>query len=140
MALQRYNHTVEMIMNGTVNWDEVRLILLTDPAVFDPSHTTQNQVTSNGAWDVDGNGWDVGGVKLPNFHQTLINTDEGMADFDDISRWATGGQIGPTMGCLISDGVYALFFQNFGTTLLAPNGTEMRVYVNVNGLYRIVDP
>lgn len=139
MALLRYNHTAQKMVSNGVNIAGLRLILLSSQAIFDPVHTTQAQVTNNEAWVVEGNGWPVGGVLLPSFAITIINTDDAMADFADISKIATGGPIGPAYSGLISDGTIPLFFQDFLSAQIAPVGTPFNIYVNVNGLYRVGD-
>jgi len=140
MPMLRYNNTVKNLMDGVINQANLRLVLLSPSAVFDPTDSSMDEATNSGAWEVDGNGWTIGGEPLPNFANYLLGADEGMADFDDITKMAAGGTIGPAAAILITDGVVPLFFQQFGTVLIAEEGTKFFVHVNANGLYRILNP
>ena len=95
-TIQLYNHTISRFVTGAnAAADTYKVMLLSDSATFDATHTTLSQVTNAGANQVSGNGWTAGGVTLANVTLALANTSGAKFDADDISVTATGGSIGP---------------------------------------------
>jgi hypothetical protein len=138
LALQRYNHTIKLLLEQSVNLGALKLMLLNSSAAFNAAHTALTQVTNAGAYEVSGAGWDAGGeILTPAF--SIINTDGAMMDFSDLSVTAVGGTIGPAYAALIHDGTYPLWFETFPSAQDAGDGTPMNVSFNENGIMRVND-
>lgn len=96
VSIAYYNHTPKLLVNQEVDLTDLRVMLLSDSASFDATHTTTEQVAgADHANEVSGNGWDEGGELIPNVAVTTVNTDDAKIDGDDIEITATGGMIGP---------------------------------------------
>ena len=68
VTVSTYNHTAAKLLQlGIVpQAANFYLELLTGDATFVASHTTKAAVDNTGAYEVSGNGWDVGGEPLTN--------------------------------------------------------------------------
>lgn len=134
-----YNHTLKLFLNQEVDVDALKVMLLDGTAAFDATHTSVNQVSNTGAYEVDGNGWDTGGEALASEAVTVVSTSGAMLDAADLEVTATGGAIGPADAALILDATNAtpLFFIDFGESKTADEGTPFKVTFNANGLARV---
>lgn len=59
-----YNNAIDSIISGTVGLDTLKLTLLTSAASFLETHTTLDQVTNSGAYEVSTSGWPAGGLLM----------------------------------------------------------------------------
>lgn len=137
MALQRYNHTIRKLLDGTVTIANMKAMLLSSSASFDATHTTVNQVSNTGGYEVSGNGWDSGGEAVANAAWSTVDTDDAMLDADNLSVTATGGNIGPASAALLLVGTVPLFYQAFGSPQTAGSGTPFLLSINANGICRV---
>ena len=139
MPLQRYNHTLYLFVTGAVNVANMKVLLLSDDAEFDPTDTAVNDVTNTGAWEVSGNGWDSGGEALSGVAWSVVNSADVMLDGNDLSVTATGGKIGPAAAVLLAVGTYPLFYQEFDSPEEAGIGTPFLISINASGIVRILE-
>ncbi len=137
MAIQRYNHTIERILNGGLSMSSMMAMLLNSSATFVASHTTVNQVSNTGAYSVGGNGWTASGMPFAGEAYSIVDTNDAMYDMDNLSVTASGGSIGPASAVLLFIGTTPLFFQAFDTPQEAGNGTPFLININASGLFRI---
>lgn len=138
MALQRYNHTINQIVSGAVDVTDLKVMLLDNNAVFDPTHTSIDEVSNSGAYEVYGNGWTQGGEPFANAAFSIVDTSNSMFDMDNLAVTATGGNIGPANAALLFVNNIPLFFQAFDAPQEAGDGTPFLININANGLFRMV--
>lgn len=138
MAIQRYNHTILEFLKKSVVETGMKAMLLNSSATFNATHTLVTQVNNAGAYEVSGNGWDLGGEVLADAAWAIYNTNGAWLDASDISVLATGGAIGPASAVLILYGTLPLFFQSFASPQEAGDGTPMLLRFNANGIVRVV--
>jgi hypothetical protein len=68
-------------------------VLLSSSATHDATDVTFNDVTSTGANEVSGNGWDAGGEALSGVAVTTVNTDDAKWTADTLTVLITGGDL-----------------------------------------------
>jgi len=93
VTVSLYNHTVKKLVNKEVAYTTLRVMLLSNTATFDATHTALTTVTNAGAYELAGNGWTTGGMTIANVALTTVTTNDAKLDGDDISVTATGGPI-----------------------------------------------
>jgi len=80
-----YDDAIAEFADELADLDNLKITLLTDAAVFNPSHTTLADATNGGAWELSTGGWPAGGVGL-----TGVVSDSGPGYFsllcDQVSR------------------------------------------------------
>lgn len=72
-----YNGAVAPFVTGGIDFDALKLVLLSEDAVFDQFDESLEDVTGAGEHEVYGDGWDEGGVELTNVQ--LVQRDENSA-------------------------------------------------------------
>lgn len=124
-----YNHTTRLLMAGSVDWANLKVMLLNDTATFVATHTTIDQVSNTAAYEVSGNGWTVGGELLPVVTITTVTTNDAVVDADDVEPIATGGTIGPAWKAAIYDATSGLVLKwvDFGEAWQAGETTPFRI-------------
>lgn len=138
MALQRYNHTLQLLLSQQVNLETIKAMLLSNAASFAATDTTVNAVTNTGGYEVSGFGWDAGGELLIPII-SITDTDGALLDFEDISVMAAGGSIGVAYSVLIFSEDIPLFFETFLEPQTAADGTPMNLNFDPQGLLRVRD-
>lgn len=133
-----YNHTARKVASQDIDFDNLRIMLLSGDAVFDATHTTLLEVADVAyANEVHGNGWTEGGEFLANVVAATITTDDAMIDADDPVVVATGGAIGPASFAVIYDDTDAdggpLAFLDFDGAITAGEGTEFKIIFSATG-------
>lgn len=95
-TIQLYNHTANLFASGTcIAADTYKMMLLNSSASFDATDTQLTQVSNAGAYEVSGNGWDVGGEPLANVAFAIATTNDSTFDADDVLVTISGGNLGP---------------------------------------------
>lgn len=139
-TVSRYNHTARKRDAGDINYATLKLMLLSNAATFSAAHTQLTQVTNAGAYEISGNGWTAGGETLSTVTITTVDTNGSMIDADDISKTATGGDIGPAYKAVIYDDSDAndapLWFFDFGEAKAADEGDPFKVAFHASGISR----
>lgn len=145
-TISQYNHTRSIILGQTLDFDNLKVVLLNATPTFNATHTSLDSVAGavvdgSRANEVHGNGWTQGGVLIAGGAVTVVNTDEAMLDGTDISIDATGGDIGPAGSAVIIDGtsLKPLWFVQFDSSRTAGVGTPFKFVISANGLYRLTD-
>lgn len=141
VTISRYNHTAKKLFGNEVTLSTLKVMLLNNSATFTASHTTLNQVSNTGAYEVSGNGWDAGGEALSSVASTTIDTDGAMLDADDLAVPATGAGISGAYKAVIYDdtGDEPLWFIDFGEERTAAAGTDFRFIFSASGIVRVTD-
>lgn len=139
VTISRYNHTVKKLLNKEIDYTTLKMMLLNNAATFDATHTALATVA--GANEVSGNGWTVGGEPLANVAITIATTNDAKLDADDITKTATGGNIGPARKALIYDdtGDVPLWFIDFGQDEEAGETTDFKFIFNAAGIFATSD-
>jgi hypothetical protein len=141
-TIQRYNHTRQVLLHyGVENQSgNFYMELLNDSATFDATDTAKTDVDNAGAYEVSGNGWDVGGEAIT-VTVSVVNTDEAKWDAADLSITASGGNIGPAYKALVylnvdnADTDYPpLWFITFDGSETAVSGNPFAVTFDSNGI------
>ncbi len=140
VTVSLYNGVTAALANGTLASGTFKLELLNDSATFTAANTTKTQVDNGAAYEVSGNGWDVGGETIADWAISTVTTNDAKIDATDISVTATGGAIGPAYKALLykddtSDTLIA--FINFGESKTADTGTDFKVTWNDSGIITI---
>ena len=105
VTITPYNHTVKKLANEEFDLSALKVMLVNQAAVtgFSAANTTLAQVLNGSQDEVSGNGWTAGGEALASAAVTTVTTNDAKFDADDISKTATGGNIGPAYGAVIYD-------------------------------------
>lgn len=91
-----YNHTVARFVTGAnAAADTYKVMLLSSSASFNATHTTLDQVSNTGSYEVYGNGWPQGGFTLTGVTLALATTNDAAFDAADVSQAISGGALGP---------------------------------------------
>lgn len=91
-----YNHTAKRFLEGSnATSDIYKVMLLNASATFNPAHTTVQQVSNAGTYEVYGSGWTQGGMPLTGISISTIDTNDAMFDASDLLVNITGGSLGP---------------------------------------------
>ena len=61
-----YTGGLESVIDGSVDYNDLKITLMSASAAFDATHTTKDQVTNSGAYEAVGGAWPVGGLPLQN--------------------------------------------------------------------------
>lgn len=137
-----YNHTANRFQSGAnAAGDVYKAILLSASASFVATHTTINQVTNTGAYEVSGNGWTAGGETLAGVTIPSKDTNDSMFDANDISVDAVGGDIGPASAVVLvnsTDGTPEVFI-NFGEARTANVGTPFKITWDAAGIVEVLN-
>jgi hypothetical protein len=102
-VISTYNHTRKKLWDLSLtaeaaNW---KVMLLDGTTPFNAAHTTVAQASDTGADEVDGNGWTAGGEPITGLAVSIVSTSGAKIDANDVSKTATGGDIGPASAALI---------------------------------------
>lgn len=141
VTVNRYNHTAKKFLNKEVDLTTMKAMLLTAAAVaaFTASHTTVDQAAGAAsptrAGEVFGNGWTESGELLTGVAVSIRSTNGAALSTDDLSKTATGGNIGPAYGVLLLDdtGDEPLWLVDFGQAEEAGEETEMLLVFDPTG-------
>ncbi|HWM82933.1 MAG TPA: hypothetical protein VNQ56_12805 [Pseudolabrys sp.] len=105
-----YNHTTALLAGQAINLTTLRVMLLKDTAAFDATHISVDQVAGALTGDpaerlheVYGSGWDQGGESVAAVTATTITTNDARLSGGQVSKTATGGNIGPCRYVLLYD-------------------------------------
>lgn len=145
VTISRYNHTVKKLLNKEVDYTTLKMMLLSNSATYTATDTTLDQVaganTPPRANEVSGNGWTTGGEALANVAITIVTTNDAKLDADDITKTATGGNIGPARKAVIYDdtGDVPLWFIDFGQDEEAGETTDFKFIFNAAGIFATSD-
>lgn len=143
VTVHRYNHTAKKVLNSEVNLATIKIMLLNATAVaaFNAAHTTVDQAAGAESGghrpnEVYGNGWAEGGELLTGVNVSIRNTNGAALAADDLSKTATGGNIGPARGHLMLDatGMEPLYLVDFGQDEEAGEETEMLLVFDPTGV------
>jgi hypothetical protein len=94
VTIKNYNHNAARFAAGlNAVGDTYKVVLLSSSATHDATHTTLAEVTSTGANEVSGNGWDAGGEALSGVAVTTVNTDDAKWTADTLTVLITGGDL-----------------------------------------------
>lgn len=142
VTISLYNDfTANLIAGFFVATKAFKLELLNATATFNAVHTTKTQVDNSGAYEVSGNGWDLGGEPLANVSISTVTTNDAKLDADDVRVTATGGDIGPASKALLyqaTDGKLVAFI-DFGESKTAGVGTDFLVQWSTDGILQVVN-
>lgn len=142
MALQHYNHTAKLYLAQEVDLTNLKAMLLNDDAVFNAADETIEDVAGvANVNEVAGNGWAAGGEVLA-VDVITASTNHGIVDAADVSKTATGGDIGPTYKVVILDATndLVLHFDTFASPRTANEGVDFLLVIPSTGLFRIRPP
>lgn len=139
VTVSLYNHTTRLL--GSLDLDNLRVMLLDNTASFVASHTTLNDVAGAAhAKEVSGNGWTAGGEFLANVEWKTVTTNDAILDCDDISVVATGGVIGPAYAAVYYDDSHPddapFAYLDFGEAVDAGAATAFLITISPNGIIR----
>lgn len=142
--MQLFNHTRKLLLNSEVTFGALKVMLYGDSYTFNAAETDMETVE---AQEVHGNGWTQGGEAIASAAVTLDNTNEAMLDGVDISKTATGGDIGPAKGMVVFDSTGSnsgdwvpLFNYTFPSPLTALEGVPFLVSWASAGIARANAP
>ena len=140
-----YNDGAKRLANKEVELTTLKLMLLDATAAFDGANTQLSQVAGAGnSKEVSGNGWTVGGETLQNVAVTVINTNDAKLDGDDVSKTASGGNIGPAPVAVIYDDTDAndapLIWIDLDGAKEAGVGTPFNVNWHADGIVKFTTP
>lgn len=140
VTVRNYNHTARLL--GSLDLINLRVMLLDNTAVFDPTHTTLvGPAGAANAKEVSGNGWTVGGEFLLNVEWKTATTNDSILDCDDVLVNAAGGPIGPAYAAVIYDDSKTddppLQYIDFGEAVSAGEATPFLIQISPNGIFRI---
>lgn len=120
LAVRFYNHTRQLLAEGSVNFNNMRVMLRDDGTTFNAGHTIVNNLSG---LQVSGNGWPNGGAVVPNT-SVIRDGSDAVLTADDLVVNASGGTIGPASNAvLIDDQDRLLLFIQFIETKEAVVGT-----------------
>lgn len=134
-----YNHYMSLIAGQTVNKDSMKLMLLTNLASFNATHTTVDEVAGAASPDraneFYGNGWPQGGKLVTNVTSSIITTDDAKLSGDQTTQTASGGSIGPCRFVLLYDSVTMkpLILYDLGQDEYAGDTTDFKLTFDLNG-------
>jgi hypothetical protein len=95
-TISLYNNTVYRFVAGLNSAsDTYKVMLLSSSASFNATHTTLDQVSNNGSYEVYGYGWPQGGFTLTGVTLALATTNDAAFDAADVSQAISGGTLGP---------------------------------------------
>lgn len=140
VTITPYNHTLKKLANQEFNLSALKVMLVNQDAVtgFSAANTTLAQALSGSQDEVSGNGWAAGGEALDSAAVTTVTTNDAKFDADDISKTATGGNIGPAYGAIIYDDSDAddapLAMINFGQHEEAGETTDFKIIWPAGGI------
>ncbi len=140
VTITPYNHTLKMLANKEFTLTSLKAMLVNQAAVsgFNAANTTLAQVLTGSQDEVSGNGWTAGGEALANAAVTVVAPNDAKFDADDISKTATGGNIGPAYGAVIYDDAHAndapLFMVDFGQAEEAGETTDFKIIWPAGGI------
>lgn len=129
-----YDHTLKLLIGQEVSLTDLKLILLDDTAVFDPSDTDLTDVADA---EVHGNGWTQGGEPLTSVTASIFGTNGVKLDADDIEKTATSGAIGPAYyGDIYDSSTDKLLARiDFDGPKEAGEGTPFKITWDANGFF-----
>ncbi len=140
VTITPYNHTLKKLVNEEFTLGSLKVMLVNQAAVtgFNAANTTLAQVLNGAQDEVSGNGWTVGGEALANAAVTTVTTNDAKFDADDISKTATGGNIGPAYGAVIYDDADAndapVAMVDFGQAEEAGETTDFKIVWPAGGI------
>lgn len=142
VTISLYNHTTRKLADQSINFLTLKLMLLTNSATFNATHTALSGPAGAGsANQVSGNGWAAGGEVLANVTVTSVNTNDAAFDADDVVKLATTGPIGPAYKAVLYDDSDAndapLVFIDFGESVSAGESTDFKIIWSANGIVRL---
>lgn len=133
-----YNHTRKLFANGDVTLANLKVMLYGDSYSFDPTETNMTAVEAD---EVSGNGWTQGGEAIGSAAVTVDDTNEAKLDGNDISKTASGSDIGPAHGLVVFDATGAddtawlpLFHYAFASPQTAGVGTDFKITWHADGI------
>lgn len=140
-SYQIYNTTPLGFLAQTIHLGNLKLMLLDNDAVFNAAHTTLIQVAGTGnANEIAGNGWTVGGEAVVVGSETY-NTNAARLTASQISKTATGGDIGTAYKYVIYDDADAsdkpVGFCTFEGARVANEGTPFIIEFPDEGIFFI---
>lgn len=95
-TIQLYNHTAALFASGTcIAGDTYKVMLLNSSASFNAAHTALTTVSNAGAYEVSGNGWDVGGEPLASVAIGTVTTNDAAFTAANLLVNISGGSLGP---------------------------------------------
>lgn len=136
--LQRYNHTVQKLLDNSVDPEGLKVMFLNNSASFDATHTTVDQVTNSGGYEVYGNGWPQGGEDIT-ASVNIVDTNGAALAAAEIAVTATGGTIGPIYHALVYYGTIPLWMETPDDPQSAGDGTDMRIPFANGILFQVLD-
>lgn len=134
-----YNHYMSLIAGQAVNKDSMKLMLLTNLASFNATHTTVDEVAGAASPDraneFYGNSWPQGGKLVTNVTSSIITTDDARLSGDQTTQTASGGSIGPCRFVLLYDSVSMkpLILYDLGQDEYAGDTTDFKLTFDLNG-------
>lgn len=136
-----YNNVAKRIIEGSIDWPNLKLMLLNDDAAFDASHTTiEGPAGVSNVNEVHGNGWAEGGEDVA-MSFSVTTTNDGKADTPDVVVTAVGGPIAAYGAVLYDDTDVAdapIFFFDFQGLQTANEGADFKVIINTNGVFQML--
>jgi hypothetical protein len=139
-TIQLYNHTAQLFQAGSnIAADTYKVILLNASASFDATHTTVDQVTNTGAYEVYGNGWTQGGETIANVAMTTVDTNDSKFAGDNISVAISGGNLGPFSAYVIVNSTDSkpLAYVTLDAPATVVDGVYAQIVWNTDGIIRI---
>jgi len=140
VTISQYNHTAKLLFNKEITFNTLKVMLLDGTTAFDATHTTLASATASGTDEVSGNGWTAGGETIGSVAVTLVTTNDAKIDGNDVSKTATGGDIGPAAAAVIYDDTMTspadavLWHIDFGGSETAGVGTDFVITWNASGI------
>ena len=138
--MELYNHTRAQFAGQNVDLTALKVMLVGAGYTFAATETAMTAAT---AAEVSGNGWAAGGPTIANVTESVVNTNEGQIDGDDISVTASGGDIGPASGLVVYDSISGkpLFYDTFASAQTAGDGTPFNITWDATfGIYTVEAP
>ncbi|HTV67508.1 MAG TPA: hypothetical protein VMF90_03130 [Rhizobiaceae bacterium] len=138
-----YNSFTKRKDEGSIDWANLKLMLLNNDATFDATHTTlEGPAGTSNVNEAFGNGWTEGGEAVV-VAFTTVDTNDSMGDTADIIVTATAGPI-PSAGAAYKAVLYddthvskaPLIFYDLGGAQTANEGAVFRIIINTLGLFR----
>jgi hypothetical protein len=149
-TFSKYNSTLRRLLAKEVSLTDLKVMLLTDDAVFDATDTSLDEVAgalsgspSERANEAYGNGWAQGGEILTTVSVSTVSTSSARVSADNVSVVASGGPI-PSVAAykaVIYDDADAdkapLLFITFDSPRQAGEGTNFLISWNASGIIQV---
>jgi hypothetical protein len=139
--LSLYNHTRARFASGANAVGDTYKVKLFTAATFNATHTTE--AAAGGTEVADGNGYTTGGKTLTGVVATIVNTDEGRFDADDVIWTPTSAGWQASYARIYNDTDAddpPVAFIDFEGVEVAEAGIPYRIVWNVAGIIRFGKP